>query len=92
VPQNNNVATDVLSKHCSRRALVPAGGFVQDIRKPSIRLLDPDSPDLPQHDQAPTSPRDVLMSEKEDDWRKPFLTFLLNQRAPKDKVERVRIT
>jgi hypothetical protein len=49
VPRNNNVAANVLSKLGSRRALVPAGVFVQDLRKPSIKLLDPDSPDLPQH-------------------------------------------
>jgi ribonuclease HI len=44
VPRNNNVAADVLSKLGSRRALVPAGMFVQDLRKPSIKLLDPDNP------------------------------------------------
>jgi ribonuclease HI len=64
VPRNNNVAADVLSKLGSRRALVPVGVFVQDLRKPSIKLLDPDNPDSPQHDQASTPPRDVLMSEK----------------------------
>jgi hypothetical protein len=32
------------------------------------------------------------MSEKEDDWRKPFLAFLLDQRVPKDKAKRERIT
>jgi ribonuclease HI len=41
VPRNNNVAANVLSKLGSRRALVPAGVFVQDLRKPSIKLLDP---------------------------------------------------
>jgi hypothetical protein len=46
VPQNNNVAADVLSKLGSRRALVPAGVFIQDLRKPSIKLLDLDNPDL----------------------------------------------
>jgi ribonuclease HI len=45
VPQSNNNAADVLSKLGSRRALVPAGVFVQDIRKPSIKLLDPDNPE-----------------------------------------------
>jgi hypothetical protein len=65
VPRNNNVVTDVLSKLGSRRALVPAGVFVQDLHKPSIKLLDPDSPDPPQHDQASAPPHDVLMSEKE---------------------------
>jgi hypothetical protein len=66
--------------------------FVQDLRKPSIKLLDPDSPNLAQHDQTSALPRDVLMTEKEDDWREPFLAFLLDQRVPEDKAERERIT
>jgi ribonuclease HI len=41
VPRNNNVAADVLSKLGSWRALVPTGVFFQDLRKPSIELLDP---------------------------------------------------
>jgi hypothetical protein len=32
------------------------------------------------------------MSEKEDDWRKPFIYFILDQLVPGDKVERERIT
>jgi ribonuclease HI len=63
VSRDNNVAADVLSKLESKRALVPAGVFIQDLCKPSIRLLsDPE-----------TSPsdvlggRDVLMMEDEDD-------------------------
>jgi ribonuclease HI len=92
VPRNNNVAADVLSKLGSRRALVPAGVFVQDLRKPSIKLLDPDNPDLPQLDQASAPPRDVPMSEMEDDWRKPFLDFILNQLVLEDKAECERIT
>jgi hypothetical protein len=32
------------------------------------------------------------MTEKEDDWREPFLAFPLNQRAPEDKAERKCIT
>jgi hypothetical protein len=31
------------------------------------------------------------MSEKEDDWRKPFIDFILDQPVPEDKVERERI-
>jgi hypothetical protein len=52
--------------------------FVQDLRKPSIKLLNPDNPEPPQHDQTPTPPRDVLMSEKEYDWRKPFIEIILD--------------
>jgi hypothetical protein len=60
VPQNNNVAADVLSKLGSRRALVPAGVFVQDLRKPSIKLLDLDNLEPPSNDRNSTPPRDVL--------------------------------
>jgi ribonuclease HI len=67
VPRNNNVAADVLSKLGSRRALVPARVFVQDLCKPLIKLLDPDNPEPPLNDQNSAPPRDVLMSEKEDD-------------------------
>jgi hypothetical protein len=70
VPQNKNMATDVLSKLGSRRALVLAGVFIQDLHKPSIKLLDPDSPDLAQHDQTPAPLRNMLMTKKEDDWLK----------------------
>jgi hypothetical protein len=66
--------------------------FVQDLRKPSIKLLDPDNPDPPQHDQNPAPPRDVLMSQREDDWRKHFIDFILDQLVPEDKAERERIT
>jgi ribonuclease HI len=92
VPRNNNMVTNVLSKLGSQRALVLAGMYIQDLRKPSIKLLDPDNPELPQHDQTSAPPRDVLMSEKEDDWRKPFIDFILEQLVPDDKAERERIT
>jgi hypothetical protein len=92
VPRNNNVAADILSKLGSRRALVSAGVFVQDLRKPSIKLLDPDNPEPTPNDQNSAPPHDVLMSEKEDDWRKPFIEFILDQLVPDDKEERERIT
>jgi ribonuclease HI len=59
ITQNNNVAADVLSKLGSRRALVSSGVFVQDLHKPSIKLLDLDSPEPPQHDQTSAPPHDV---------------------------------
>jgi hypothetical protein len=78
VPRNNNVVADVLYKLGSKRALVSTGVFVQDLRKPSIKMLDPDNLDQAQPDLTPAPPRDVLMTEKEDDWREPFLAFLLD--------------
>jgi hypothetical protein len=32
------------------------------------------------------------MSEKEDDWHKPFIDFILDKLVPDDKAERDRIT
>jgi hypothetical protein len=34
----------------------------------------------------------MLMSEKEDDWRKPFIDIILDQLVPDDKAERERTT
>jgi ribonuclease HI len=92
VPRSNNVAADVLSKLGSRQALVPAGVFVQDLRKTSINLLDPDNPEPPPNNQNLAHPHDVLMSEREDDWRKPFIDVILDQLVPDDITERERIT
>ena len=68
--------------------MVPAGVFVQDLRKPSIKLLDLDNPTSGQTDQTPAPPCDVLMVDKEDDWREQFIAFLVHQMAPEDKRER----
>jgi hypothetical protein len=61
--------------------------FVQDLRKPSIKLLDPDNPEPPSNDQNSRPPRDVLVSEKEDDWCKPIIDFILDQLIPDDKTK-----
>jgi hypothetical protein len=91
VPRNNNVAVDVLCKLGSCRALVLASVFVQDLRKSSVKILDPDNPKPPPSDRNSAPPGDVLMSEK-DDWCKPFIDFILDQLVPDDKAERERIT
>jgi hypothetical protein len=61
--------------------------FVQDLGKPSIELLDPDNPEPPPNNQSSAHPREVLMSEKENDWRKPFIDFILDQLVLDDKAE-----
>jgi hypothetical protein len=66
--------------------------FIQDLRKPPIKLLDPDNPEPPLSDQNTTPPCDVLMSEKEEGWRKPFIDFILDQLVPDDKAESECIT
>jgi hypothetical protein len=87
VSSDNNMAADVLSKLGSKRALVPDSVFIQDLRKPSIRLLS----------NSETSPndvlgsRDVLMAEAEVDWCLDFVTYIVEKRVPEDKVEREKI-
>jgi ribonuclease HI len=85
VCRDNNVAADVLSKLGSKCVLVPAGVFVQDLRKPSIRLLS--DPDTSPGDVPPLSGRDILMAEAEDDWHLDFIAYILEKRVPEDKVE-----
>jgi hypothetical protein len=84
VSRENNVAADVLSKLGSKRALVPADVFIQDLRKSSIRLLsDPKT----SPSDVPGS-RDVLMAEAEYDRRLDFIGYIMEKRVPEDKVER----
>jgi ribonuclease HI len=87
VSRDNNVAADVLSKLGSKSALVPADVFIQDLRKPSIRLLS-DSDTSPS--DVPGS-CDVLMMEAEDDWRLDFIAYILEKRVLEDKVKGEKI-
>jgi hypothetical protein len=87
VSRENNVAADVLSKLGSKRALVPANVFVQDLCKPSIRLLS--DPETSPNDVL--GGRDVLMTEAEDDWHLDFIAYIVEKRILEDKVEREKI-
>jgi hypothetical protein len=83
------VEVDVLSMLGSKRVLVLAGIFVQDLRKLSIRLLS--DLETSSDDVAPRGGRDVLMVEAEDDWRLDFIAYILEQWDPEENVEREKI-
>jgi hypothetical protein len=89
VYRDNNMAADVLSKLGSKRALVLAGVFIQDLRKPSIRLLS--DPDTSSGDVPPPGVRDILMTEAKDDWRLDFIAYILEQWVLENKVEQEKI-
>jgi hypothetical protein len=89
VSRDNNVVADVLSKLGSKCALVLVGVFVQDLRKPSIRLVS-DS-ETSNSDTPPPGSRDVLMAEAEDDWCLDFITYIVEKHVPEDKVERENV-
>jgi hypothetical protein len=84
---DNNVAADVLSKLGSLCMLVPAGVFVQDLRKPLIRLLsDPDTPP-----SGVLGSHDVLMTEAANIWHLDFIAYIVEKRVKEDKVKREKI-
>jgi ribonuclease HI len=70
VVHDNNVAADVLSKLGSTRAQVPAGGFVHELRTPSIPEPAPPITD-PAH---PPTGQEVMMIYV--DWRQPFIDYI----------------
>ncbi|XP_034569868.1 uncharacterized protein [Setaria viridis] len=76
VPRDHNVATDVLSKHGSKRAQVPVGIFVQDLRKPSNKILDPDQVNNSAESSTDLATSDVMMIEVEEDWHAPFIALI----------------
>jgi hypothetical protein len=77
--RDNNVAADVLSKHGSTRAQVPAGVFVHELHAPSIPEPAPPTT-VPAH---PPDGQEVMMIDV--DWRQPFIDYLSEQKVPSDK-------
>jgi hypothetical protein len=86
VSRDNNVAVDALSKLGSKRVLVPTSVFVQDLRKPSIKLLN----DLETSPNDVSGSSDVLKAEAEDNWLLDFIAYIVEKLVP-DKVERDKI-
>ena len=79
--QDYNMAADVLSKLGSKRALVPAGVFVQALNFPTVKIEEepPTKPDL-----APALGQEVLVADP--DWRALILDFIVSNKSyPKDK-------
>jgi hypothetical protein len=71
-----NMAADVLSKLCSKWALIPAGVFVQALNSPTVKIEEapPTKPDL-----VPALGQEVLVANP--DWRAPILDFIINNKS-----------
>ncbi|XP_039834499.1 uncharacterized protein Mb2253c-like [Panicum virgatum] len=76
VLRDYNVAADVLFKLGSKRALIPAGVFVQALNSPTVKIEEepPTKPDL-----APALGQEVLVTDP--DWRAPVLDFIINNKV-----------
>ena len=90
VPRERNVAADVLSKLGSKRAMVPAGVFVQDLRKPSIKILEKvGDPPIEAADADPPARNELMIIE--GDWRAPILAFILEQKSYPDRKQHEKL-
>jgi len=84
VPRDDNVAADVLSKLGSKRALVPAGVFVQALNSPTVKVKEepPSNPDL-----VPALGQQVLTLDT--DSQSPIIDFIKkNKSYPKGRSTR----
>jgi len=84
VVQDKNQAADVLSKIGSSRSQIPQGIFIQDINKPSVGgdLVDKANSGL-------LLIQDATLITSNDDWRTPFIKYLVDGTSLQDKTEQM---
>jgi len=86
VVRNKNQAADALSMIGSSQAQILQGVFVQDINKPSV---GGDVVDKPNSDALLV--QDTTLTTSSDDWRTPFIKYLLDGSSFQDKTENERL-
>jgi ribonuclease HI len=84
VRREDNMAVDTLSKLGSSCKAVPPGVFLEHLHVPSVKMVDPDNPDL-----ASSPVMAVLPSNPP--WAEPYLEYLTNKKLPKDEVQKRQI-
>jgi hypothetical protein len=84
VRREDNMAADTLSKLGSSRKAVPPVVFLEHLRVPSVKMVDPENPEL-----ASSPVMTVLPSNPP--WAEPYLEYLTNKKLPEDEVQRRQI-
>jgi hypothetical protein len=84
VRQEDNMAADTLSKLGSSRKAVPPGVFLEHLRVPSVKMVDPDNPELA------SSPVMVVLPSNPP-WAEPYLEYLMIKKLPEDEVQKRQI-
>jgi hypothetical protein len=78
------MAADTLSKLGSSRKAVPPGVFLEHLHVPSVKMVDPENPEL-----ASSPVMAVLPSNPP--WAEPYLEYLTNKKLLEDEVQQRQI-
>jgi ribonuclease HI len=84
VRQEDNMAADTLSKLGSSHKAVPPGVFLEHLHIPSVKMVDPENPELA------SSPVMAVLPNNPP-WAEPYLEYLTNKKLPKDEVQKRQI-
>jgi hypothetical protein len=74
------MAADTLSKLGSSRKAVPPGVFLEHLHIPSMKMADPENPDL-------ASSQVLAVMHVNPPWAEPHLEYLTTKKLPKDEVQ-----
>jgi hypothetical protein len=78
------MAADTLSKLGSSRKAVLLGVFLEHLHVPSVKMVDPENPELA------SSPVMVVLPSNPP-WAEPYLEYLTNKKLPEDEVQKRQI-
>jgi hypothetical protein len=78
------MVADTLSKLGSSRKAVPPGVFLEYLHIPSVKMVDPENPEI-----ASSPVMAVLPSNPP--WAEPYLEYLTNKKLPEDEVQKRQI-
>jgi hypothetical protein len=84
VRREDNMAADTLSNLGSSRKVVPPGIFLKHLRVPSVKMVDPENPELASSPVMAVFPSNLP-------WAEPYLEYLTNKKLPEDEVQKRQI-
>jgi hypothetical protein len=78
------MAANILSKLGSSRKAVLPGVFLEHLHVPSVKMVDPENPEL-------ASTPVMVVFPCNPPWAEPYLEYLTNKKLPEDKVQKRQI-
>jgi hypothetical protein len=78
------MAADTLSKIGSSRKAVPPGVFLEHLHIPSVKMVDPENPEL-------ASTPIIAVLPCNPPWAEPYLEYLTTKKLPEDEVPKRQI-